>query len=93
MERLTAILMGLIAVVLGAVTISKLIPRTTGAIAVISPCGIYAVLEVDSTGQVRKYDEATPLSDEDKERIMKLPEEARVGIAVPCYSFPESPVQ
>jgi len=91
MDRLTAILMGLIAVVLMAVTVSDLIPRTTGAIAVLSQCGMYAVLEVDSTGQVRRYD--GPMSEEDQERIMALPEEARIGIVVPCPNFSEAPVQ
>ena len=91
MDRLTAILMGLIAVVLMAVTVSDLIPRTTGAIAVLSQCGMYAVLEVDSTGQVRRYD--GPMSEEDQERIMALPEEARIGILVPCPTFVEPPIQ
>jgi len=91
MDRLTAIRMGIIAVVLGAVMVSKLIPRTTGAIAVLSQCGTYAVLEVDSNGQVRRYD--GPMSEEDQERIMALPEEARIGILVPCPTFVEPPIQ
>jgi hypothetical protein len=81
--------MTLIAALVG----SYLNPRTTGAIAVLSPCGIYAVLEVQSNGQVRKYDGAEQMSEEDRARVMALPEEARIGIVVPCPNFSEAPVQ
>ena len=93
MDRITAVVCGIVAVVLLAVTIAKLVPHTTGAIAVISPCGIYAVLEVQSNGQVRKYDGAEQMSEEDRDRVMALPDEARIGIQVPCPYFPEPQVQ
>ena len=93
MDRMMAVLCGTVGLVLLAVTAAKFIPHTTGAVAVISPCGIYAVLEVRSNGQVRKYDGAEQMSEEDRARVMALPEEARIGIAVPCPYFPEPQVQ
>lgn len=86
MERLTVAIAGL-AIILLAVGIwltDGMVPRTTGAFAVVSECGVYAVMELRTDGSLRHYGAENQLDEAAKARIRELAPEARLSIAVPC---------
>lgn len=70
-------------------------PTITHAIGVVSECGIYAVLTVDSSGAVEAYDAAREAPAEIEAAVAALDSAARTTVWVPCplpESFSEGPI-
>ena len=59
-------------------------PEITRAIGVVSPCGIYAVATIDSSGAVELYNAAREAPAAVEALVNALPPEARITVLVPC---------
>jgi hypothetical protein len=87
-SRLWALVAGAVIIAVAGVSLAPTphseAPQITAAIGVISPCGIYAVITIQSDGSAVVYDSTNEAPPSVEKTVTELKQEQRHAIIVPC---------